>query len=292
MQRDLRKKNKTSSILAAAVLAALPTLSWAQEVPALAEGPISAIVDDNNGGVWITVVDMNVHIPASVFTANAVTSPGATLTQAQLLDEMPLPGRGQPGFLGGTAIINGVSSLAGGFTGADLFVEPAENVVLGIITANDACNISIEGVKVQRLADPRLPFGKAINGNGFEIDYCSSRVGGSAAIEGYFASGMLYVFAYESDDADPISTVGVTSITRAICRGGRLEVRGATTVTSGEVTVSNNDTVPATPIGTETIVLDTVTTTGSYRFRQNVGSCPAEIRVDSPDGSFAISGVD
>jgi len=292
MKTPLQTLNTTRSLLALAALAALPGVAAAQEVPSLAEGAISAITDDYAGGVWVTVMDMQVHVPASVFASGAATSPGATLTQAQLLDPTPLPGRSQPGFIGGTAIINGISSLAGGFTGADLFVEPAENVVLGIITANTACDIRIEGVPLKRLADARLPFGKAINGNGFEIDYCTSRVGGAAAVEGYFAGDTLYVFAYESDDADPISTVGETSINLAKCGRGRMEVRGATTANTGEVTVSNNDTIPPTPLGTAGIDLDPVTNQGTYRFRQNVGACPSEARVDSPDGSFAIAGVE
>ena len=103
--------------------------------------------------------------------------------------------------------------------------------------------------------------------------------------------GSLYIFSFESDDAPIVSTAGVVTITRSNCKGNRLEVRGSTSATTGEVTVSDAD--EGTVFGTEAIILDAVTNTGTYRFRQNVGACPANVRVDNlGDGSFSIAPVD
>lgn len=266
------------------------SMAQAQTVPSLVEGPIGAVADDGAGGAWITVVDITVHVPAGVFTSGSATSPTATLSQAQLLDTTPLPGRTQPGFVGGTAIINGTSTVGGDLIADDLFVEAAENVVIGIVTANDACALELQGVPLVQVTDARMPFGQAINGGGFEVNYCAMPVNGSAAIEGYFSNGALYIFSFESDDAPIVSTEGVVTITRANCKGNRLEVRGSTSATTGEVTVSDAD--EGTVFGTEAILIDTVTNTGTYRFRQNVGSCPANVRVDNlADGSFSIAPI-
>jgi len=289
MNRSLNT-SRTVSAFAVSLMAILPLASQAQTVPALVEGPISAIADDGAGGIWITVVDVSILVPQGVFTSGSATSPTAVLSQAQLLDTAPMPGRSEPGFIGGTAIINGSSTVGGDFVADDLFVEPAENVVLGIITANDNCALSLQGVPLVMVADGRMPAGDAVNAAGFQVDYCQTPVGGAAAIEGYYSGGALYVFAFESDDAPVLSGDGVVTISRAQCSGNRLEVRGSTTAGSGQVTVSDAD--EGSVFGTTGIVRDAVTGTGTYRFRQNVGACPSNVRVDNlDDGSFASSPV-
>jgi len=136
-----------------------------------------------------------------------------------------------------------------------------------------------------------MPFGGAINAAGFEVDYCQTPIGGAAAVEGYYTDTGLYIFSFESDDAPVLATDGVMAISPATCSGNRLEVRGSTTAPEGRVTVSNADD-SNTVYGTTAIVLDAVTGTGTYRFRQDVGSCPQNVRVDNlDDGSFDISPV-
>jgi hypothetical protein len=101
----------------------------------------------------------------------------------QLADPATLPGRTEPGFIGGTAIILGTSD---GITNTadDVFTEPAENVVLGLITASNCaaagnprlCNnnsIRALGTRTRRLTNGntagRMPANLATNESGFAI---------------------------------------------------------------------------------------------------------------------------
>ncbi|MDH4254733.1 MAG: hypothetical protein OEX13_09435 [Gammaproteobacteria bacterium] len=290
------------ALLCAAAM--LPGLASAQ-VPAAIEGRIISITEDGFGGATVNVMGADVVVPAAVFSGGLATSPTATITSPSQLATGSLPGRAEPGFIGGTAIINGSSSLLGGFVADDLFVEPAENVVIGVITsvANSdgmfSCEMSLEGVPLVFSDDSRMPAGTAINGTGFDIYPCSAIPGDSAAVEGYFGEldGSLHIFAFESDDADIISTAsGTTTITRASCDRGRLEVRGSSTLFAGQAVVFDDD--DNIQLGSTALQLDPVTNTGSYRFRANVGGCPLNVRVESwEDGaatasSFAVAPVD
>jgi len=192
----------------------------------------------------------------------------------------------------------------------DLFVEPAENVVIGVVTSRTGtgpCDIYLEGTQAVFSTDERMPFDNAINGSGFEVDPCTVAVGGSAAVEGYYgdADSKLHIFAFESDDADVLES-GVTTITRASCDRGRIEVRGASTLVAGTAVVKEHiDTVlpeNQTVFGTADLQFDAVTGTSIYRFRTNLvtSDCPDFVRVESDvDGiapiaydSFVVAPVD
>jgi hypothetical protein len=272
----------------------LPGLASAQ-VPALVEGKISYIqVNDvasgGDGSVDMTVMGIKVHIPAAVFASSLASTPTGTITNPNDLLGDPLPGRADSGFLGGTAIINGESTTASdgaggiisGFTAIDLFVEPAENVVLGSIQNDGACGLSIEGVPLVFLKDPRMTAADPVNTSGFLIDHCQTLNGGAAAVEGYYGeNGMLYVFTYETDDAPLLDTGagGTTTITRASCDGRRIEVRGSSTLSAGEARLYafGSDVV----MGADALLFDTVTGTSTYRIRVNVAGCPDQVTVES-----------
>ena len=122
-------------------------------------------------------------------------------------------------------------------TATDVFMEPAENVILGAVTANSPDDFRVEGVKVYLLApsstkpsypvgipfDPRLPGLPMKNELGFAIDPAKVQVYADAALEGYFGKDMdgigdaFYAFSIDSvsDVEDPNPTV---SILRAQCR--------------------------------------------------------------------------
>lgn len=302
MSYKLPGRGLALAVLCAAVI--LPGLATAQ-VPAAIEGRIISVSEDGLGGATLNVMGVDVNVPASVFSSGLATTPTATITTPAQLTTGNLPGRNEPGFIGGTAIINGTSTLANGFIADDLFVEAAENVVIGVITsvANSdgmySCDMALEGVPLVFSDDSRMPAGTPVNGTGFDIYPCSVIPGNSAAVEGYFGEldGSLHIFVFESDDADIVATTsGTTTITRASCDRGRIEVRGSSTLAAGTAIVHDDDN--GVLLGSTALQLDPVTGTGSYRFRANVGGCPLNVRVESwEDGaatasSFAVAPVD
>jgi len=291
----------------------LPGLASAQ-VPAAIEGRIESITINQDGSVNMTVMGVDVIVPASVFgllnadgtvaEPSLATTPTASIYDPNQLLEPSLPGRGDPGFLNGTAIINGASpttavldfagnitSLTPGFVAADLFVEPAENVVLGSLQRGGTCTLYMEGIPLNFIEDPRMASGMPINGSGFEVDPCGIPENGAAgAVEGYYGvdeagNPGLYIFAFESDDAPIVQneTGGTTTVTRATCDGRRIEVRGSSTLAAGEARLFAPDNTEAgeSQIGSAALTLDPVTNTSTYRIRVNIGVCPDEIRVES-----------
>lgn len=226
-------------------------------VPIELEGPISNVTDNGDGSGSITVMGIVVDIP----DGTPINTPTRELTIDQLADPTLLVGRTEDGFLGGTAIIIGDSD--GIFhTAEDVFVEPAENVVLGIITDANCpipgaadnpdrarfrlcANNSIEnlGTATRRLTNGntnrRMPADHPFNELGFQINLGLTHgagllIGASVGMEGYFAGGRLNWFAFE------YAGIGVLrredrpeiSILRAQCRerddrGIELDVTGA-----------------------------------------------------------------
>jgi hypothetical protein len=167
----------------AAVVAPVATLAL--------EGPVSAVVDNLDGTATITVMGIPVLIPATA----PINSPSAVLTPALLVDPTPLPGRSLPGFTGATAIING-QTVGGQNVADDVFVEPAENVLIGTVSAATCTNadcsgpgdsIAVLGTPLTRLTDVRIPAGPAKNAFGFAINLAGGGlVGGLVSAEGYF----------------------------------------------------------------------------------------------------------
>ena len=99
---------------------------------------------------------VTVAIPATAF----INPLARALAPVELADSTSLPGRSsQEGFIGGTAIINGLTAndpantTGLGIVAEDIFVEPAENVLLGEVSGNscfaptcDAGGLEISGV--------------------------------------------------------------------------------------------------------------------------------------------------
>ena len=99
-------KTNILNVLSTLTIGALFSLS-AAAAPLSLEGPIQEIIDNGDGTGSITVMNVNVQIPAGIL----ITSPTVTLTMSQLADPSPLPGRAPlEGFIGGTAIISGDST--------------------------------------------------------------------------------------------------------------------------------------------------------------------------------------
>jgi hypothetical protein len=139
------------------------------------EGPIREITYNPDGTATMLVQDVTVHVPASL----PIDSPTTVLTVRQLCIRNRLPGRTEPGFLGGTALINGVVDLSTRkFTATDVTVEPAENVVIGVITS--VSPLRIQGTEVALSTDPRI-ITRIVNTYGFPSRLDGISVGQPAA---------------------------------------------------------------------------------------------------------------
>jgi len=285
---------------AAFVLAvALPVQSFAQTVPASIEGKIGSIVDNGDGTGSMTVMGITVTFDSTV----PINSPSASLTLADLANPDPLPGRpSYAGFEGGTAIVLG-NTAGGPVVATDIFVEPAENVVLGMLTSAANCSLEVQGqlgvpdtgLKLMFLQDARIPARPAVDVQGFEIDPCTIPEGTGVAIEGYYdEDGMFQLFALEAEAGERVNaTVDEVSIQRARCSGGRLDVRGASSDPNGSVFVIDISNPDPITLGEAALTLDAVTLQGTYRFRSNVNTCPNLIRVaHSLNGATVESAVE
>ena len=188
----------------------------------------------------------------------------------------PLPGRRQKGFLQGTAIVTGVWDPTGGPDGlgaviaSEVFTEPAENVVLGVITSNQcstpACNGAEDvirgnnGPALLAIADSRIPAGPVGDDGGFELDLTDADlVGVPFAVEGYYGNLAVDVPDSETDElaihyfalnlagffGDLLANQGPeVSVLRAQCRvGDSMDIRGALH------SAVNDDGTPVDPTG-------------------------------------------
>jgi len=171
-----------------------------------------------------------------------------------------LPGRSQRGFIGGTAIAIGTWDPTGGPLGTgimvadDVFTEPAENVVLGVITSNLCSTPNCDGETdfirgsngpvMLPIDDRRMPANDIRVDSGFALDLTSADlVGVPYGMEGYYGdrnvatpdganekalhyfildlTGPLDAFLANKD-------IHEVAVERANCRvGDELEIRGA-----------------------------------------------------------------
>lgn len=275
--RQPTKLNAISTFIVASLVSAS-----AAAAPLALEGKITAIDELNR---TMTVMGITVSIP----TDAPINSPTKALTMGELADQTPLPGRSLPGFIGGTAIINGLTAgdplnLTGQNIAEDVFVEPAENVLLGEVTINDGVNLSVSGVTLIRLDDTRIPSGAPIDANGLAIDLATTQVGSEAAAEGYFGDdGIFHYFLIEAV-GEPVACAGTgcrpadaVSIARARCRDGdEIRVQGGVADVDGELGAS----VSIEGFGTAPVISDPATGEVTYSFRgRGVNACPATVTV-------------
>ncbi|RFC41813.1 MAG: hypothetical protein DVB23_003307 [Verrucomicrobia bacterium] len=264
--------------LTAAILAlmALAPIADAQ-VPAETEGTITNIVSNPGGSVTLTVMDITVTVPVGTPVS---TPTSKDIGLAGLVNPTAFPGRTQAGFLGGTAIVLGNAAVDGVITADSVFAEPAENVVLGIVTpaevGDPTGSLRVNGMLVQFLNDPRIDFDVPRNDLGFEVALAAVVPGTAVAIEGYYSTetNTFYSFLLEAVEVPALNPALQVSILRAQGRTdrGELEVRGGVSgiTGAGGVTVQIRQVRPngTTPlIGTVAAILDPlVPGTATYRF--------------------------
>jgi len=277
-----------SAILSGAAALGLSTSLLAQvATPGGIEGPISAIVDNGDGSVTLTVMGMTVIIPPTA----TVASPSKPLTFAEIIDTTPLAGRTAPGWIGATAKGTGTTTAAGVVVIEDVIFEPAENVVIGIITGTQP--LTVNHMPVRLSTDPRIP-ASTVNDLGFEIDLAQATVGQSVAVEGHYSGGEFHAFAVEVTGAPALNpALQVTSL-RAQGRPakGELQIQGSLSgIAAGAVapTVRFSNASTGTTIGTVVVVLDPlVPGTASFRYRGRglaAAQVPATVRMTVLDAN-------
>ncbi|GEO39385.1 hypothetical protein SAE02_35330 [Skermanella aerolata] len=319
----------TSALLSTAMAAvSLPAQAQTRpQTPVEFEGPIQSIEEDGSD-VKLKVNGIVVTIPNGLITgggSDGVHTPTARLTSvADVVSTTPFAGRpGTYGFVGGTAIVVGISG-DGGVTATDVFMEPAENVILGAVTANSPGDFRVEGVKVYLLApssakpsyppgipfDPRLPGLPMKNELGFAIDPAKVQVYADAALEGYFGKDVdgkdaFYAFSIDSvsDVEDPNPTV---SILRAQCRvrsttqveweirGGVYPwVQGATIGVYPPSTAFNGGRAYATNFAVPQDTVDPKAGAFRYTAKPNAtGGCPSSVVVKFNGAPDAVANVE
>lgn len=262
-----------------------PTPLVGPELPASIEGPISAVEINPDGSATITVMGMEILVPPTA----TVTTPTATLSLSQLGDPSPLPGRTEAGFIGGTAIILGTANAAGLVTADEVFTEPAENILIGVVTSNSPDPLTVNHVPVQFLTDGRMPAKPPFNELGLEVDPARIPVGGAAAVAGYFDGSSFQAFEFEATGApSAIQTpVVVISGVQGRVRGGRLEVRGGLSGISGAQTLELRDGETGAVLGTAVFqeapvngLTVLVPGTSDYLFRvRGLKTLPASVKI-------------
>ncbi len=277
-----------SSVLSGAAVLGLSTSLLAQVQSAAGiEGVISAIADNGDGSVTLTVMGMTVIVPPTA----TVASPSKPLTFAEIIDTTPLAGRTAPGWVGATAKGTGTASAQGIVTIEDVIFEPAENVVIGVITGTQP--LTVNHMPVQMSTDPRIP-ASTVNDLGFEIDLAQVTVGQTAAIGGHYSGGVFHAFEIEVTGAPAKNpALQVTSL-RAQGRPakGELQIQGSLSgIAAGAVapTVRFSNAVNGSVIGTVVSVLDPlVPGTASFRYRGRglaAAQVPATVRMTVLDAN-------
>lgn len=275
------------------------------QVPFEIEGPIT---DVNIGQRSISVMGLVIRVPE----AAPLTSPTARVNLEDLLGG-PLPGRSESGFLGGTAIISGTVQQDGTHEAADVFVEPAENVLRGPLTGISPLrlgrNSSGGGLELRPISDPRIPAGPVMNEFGFAVKVDSLRPGTFAAAGAYYSRNedVLYYHTLEIQGDAELATPGnQVSIQRAQCRvrgRGRDEITvrgGVTNGTRTPIAAGTQVTLTlAQQVGTRTLAAPVTVALdapgfGTYNLRATnltlpAAGCPVAITVSHRSGAATLS---
>jgi hypothetical protein len=257
--------HRRSAIAAALLCAGMLGASFTAQAQSLleVEGPLQAVTNLGGGNGSVVCNGSQIEIVAGT----PITSPTATLTMEQLADPTqfpnsgfnPVDGSARAGFIGGTCIILGVrDDVTGVLTASEVFVEIAENVLVGAVTNSPALGngaFAVLGTEVVALSDPRMPADKpaagfydALGGHAGNTEQARNQFGfgvdlntvglpqpDESSLEGYLGNdGKLYAHTIETTGGTLLATDPRPSALRAECRDrsdrtGRdeLEVRGS-----------------------------------------------------------------
>lgn len=303
---------KTTYLLFFSLVLLFQSIAFSQIAPTTTigyvEGPVREIIFNPDGTGTMLVQNVTVHVPANC----AIDSPTTPLTVRQLCIRNRLPGRVEPGFLGGTALINGLVDLqTHRFTATDVTVEPAENVVIGVITS--VSPLQIQNTEIALSTDPRITT-QVVNEFGFAARLDGITVGQPASAEGYFSGGKLYGYVVSLPPEAPlVNDVSQVNIQRADsrervpnnARGDEVDSRGFYYAQDGFVPliqIFRDDNGALTSLGFATVVPDAVNPKfGVWTFRTEtppttnpvLGSAPTKLKAQliAPTGATATAEI-
>jgi hypothetical protein len=168
-----------------------------KQVDVVVEGQITDVVDLGDGRGTMTVMGIVIEI----HDGTPIATPTAILTMEQFADARSLPGRWQPGFVGAAAVVNGTSTK-GRIAASDVFVTPAQNILVGQVTSKQP--FQVNGVTVEIIDDARMPGGPLKSILGVAVVPGTVPVGAAATVEGYFGNtGTLHAVLVEVEDGKP-----------------------------------------------------------------------------------------
>jgi hypothetical protein len=290
---------KTISLLISALTLVTAQVSFSQvlepgTILGYVEGPVNRTTFNADGSGSMVVMGVNVDVPAGLISE----SPTSSLTVRNLCIRNRLPGRLEPGFVGGTALINGIVETATGkFTATDITVEPAENVVIGTVTSISP--LRIQNTEVAFISDPRITTG-IINAYGFPALLTNLALGQAVAAEGYFASGKLQGYVVQLDETAALAEdVTQLNIMRAASRertpnnnrGDEVDMRGFYYSQNGaapQIQVFRDDNGVLTSLGLATSTPDGINPKfGVWNYRADtpttndplLGTAPTKLKV-------------
>lgn len=266
------KMLRKALVIAALGAAGISRLIAQVPLTASIEGTISSITYNSSQSVTMIVMGVNVNVAKALADAGDVISPSADLSLETLAGKVVLPGRGlQQGFEGGTAIVEGVWQN-NQLVASSVFVEPAENIMLGQVTA--ANPLRINGVEIAILPeagataaftsnlDARIVPGHLLPRLGptglrheVGIPLASVKANVLAAAEGYFADGKFNAFVVDAADGVALTDSDQLAITRAqvrertpnTTRGDEYDIRGGIHLRNArarQIAVYRIDTLP------------------------------------------------
>ena len=199
---------KYAVLASTALMLAAP--AFAQAVPVVVE--LEGVLESyDHPSRTLTVMGMQVEVPstATIHSPTSTRLDSGLANNNQWFKGAKFDGRRQAGFLGGTAIVIGTwDDVNKRIVAQDVFAEPTENVILGVVTkfscSNAACDGAtdyirgnsapgstvgtfVAGPAMLPVKDVRMPAQPIKDEGGFEVDLTGANLTGIPfAAEGYY----------------------------------------------------------------------------------------------------------
>lgn len=258
----------------------------------------------------ITANGMTIFIPTTVLVETRNADLTGNITFANLTDPTL---EAQRSIVGGTVIASGDIVFSQGASGncvsmnaTKVFVELAENVVVGLLSNVDpaAGSFRVNGALVRMNTDSRFPKDILdVGGNQLTITELASHEGESISAGGYFdaAQNVLFGTLVETEFVKALPGQDGVAITDAQGRTGNRELRvdgqnarnpqgqfaSTVTIFSGGL-----DATGAQCVGTQLGTAAVSAIDGSWSYRQrNITTIPNQVCVKSPFGGVDSSAV-
>jgi hypothetical protein len=256
-------------------------------------GNVQTITVNPNGCPILRVNGVNFEVDS----ATTVYTPTTNLLKSQLLDTAVFVGTTNAGFRASVAVIEAnPSTNSTSLVAKTVFLVPNEHEVLGRVTANAGGVISIEGVPIRLLVDPRLPAVPVVHETGAPADLLANppAIGSYASARGYYDTRLFRAYeltvssrpATTNVVAPPSLTVSFacanfdcttsysSSSSSSSGSGGRIELRGSVSlrhappeVKTQRIAVYRVDNGIESPLGTLTATRSRTSDVGVFSSR-------------------------